>query len=447
MGVLVSRAFCIPAKGTKKGPFQADLARSALVNRILSSEFERVGGRESRVEETPSDSDSDVATSKMNSTLPSTPANDLPTYSTKDFLIGLAIVLGASVLNAFGLNLTKLDHARNTALPKSSRRADYLRPLWVLGLLAYVVSQLVGSSLALEYLRSEYVAPLSASSLIFNFLFAYLLVKTPITRLDLLGTSVIVAGVIGVIVAGNHRSATSDDVEARLDLNVLKSLWAKPAWIAYFAVMELLTVVLYWLASIAQKVWDEREELEEAERNPEERYGLNPRAAPEGFWASVKARQKTAAEFLRRHMARWAETKPDPSVKKALGFLWAVNAGILSGQTLIFGKSVCVTVPFRWCTSQDQLAASRSSQATRPRLTICALLLSSDLWRLISCRFIILLILVLSTAILQIVCLNRGSFFSLQTHGKANEDDRPACGRLYIGSASPFCMLFRLLLP
>jgi hypothetical protein len=34
------------------------------------------------------------------------------------------------------------------------------------------LSQLIGSTLALEYMRAEYVAPLGSSSLIFNFLFA-----------------------------------------------------------------------------------------------------------------------------------------------------------------------------------------------------------------------------------------------------------------------------------
>lgn len=53
------------------------------------------------------------------------------------FIIGLAIILGASLMNAGGLNLTKLDHSRQTTIPKASRRADWLRPLWLLGMLLY----------------------------------------------------------------------------------------------------------------------------------------------------------------------------------------------------------------------------------------------------------------------------------------------------------------------
>lgn len=47
------------------------------------------------------------------------------------------------------------------------------------------LSQLIGSTLALEYLRAEYVAPLGSMSLIFNFLFASMLVGTPVTSTDI----------------------------------------------------------------------------------------------------------------------------------------------------------------------------------------------------------------------------------------------------------------------
>jgi hypothetical protein len=262
-------------------------------------------------------------------------------------------------------------------------------------LFCYIVSQLVGSTLALAYLPAEsvhllglspllklasrYVAPLGSSSLIFNFLFAWrklswpksghpdsdaVLVKTKITQLDILGGFVIIAGVVGVIVSlfylarlsvssrnasqvsGNHKSSEADDIEARLSHPVLQELWAKPAWIAYFVILELLTLSVYWLAHIFQSVWDERESLEEenAELNPEERYGLRSRRneKPEGFWPLVWSKQRVAREWVKGWIARWTEQKPDQTVRKLLGFLWAFEAGILSGQTLIFGKSVCV---------------------------------------------------------------------------------------------------------
>ena len=51
--------------------------------------------------------------------------------------------------------------------------------------LVYSLSQLIGSTLALEYMRAEYVAPLGSTSLVFNFLFARFLVGTPVTNTDI----------------------------------------------------------------------------------------------------------------------------------------------------------------------------------------------------------------------------------------------------------------------
>lgn len=83
-------------------------------------------------------------------------------YSTLDFFIGLLITLAASLANALGLNLTKLDHIREENKLVKSR--DWTRPLWLLGLGLYILSQVVGSTLALSFLRAEWVAPLGSSS-------------------------------------------------------------------------------------------------------------------------------------------------------------------------------------------------------------------------------------------------------------------------------------------
>ena len=43
---------------------------------------------------------------------------------------------------------------RTNAIPKSARRRDWLRPLWLLGMTLYILSQLIGSTLALDYMRA-----------------------------------------------------------------------------------------------------------------------------------------------------------------------------------------------------------------------------------------------------------------------------------------------------
>ena len=53
-------------------------------------------------------------------------------------LIVIIIVVSASALNAFGLNITKMDHVRTQALPRRERKKEYLRPLWLAGMGMYM---------------------------------------------------------------------------------------------------------------------------------------------------------------------------------------------------------------------------------------------------------------------------------------------------------------------
>lgn len=280
------------------------------------------------------------------------------TYGAIDFVIGLLISLATSLTNALGLNITKLDYNRQAVLPPNQRKPDYLRPYWLLGLILYIASQVVGSTLALEFMRAEYVAPLGASSLIFNVLFAYLLVGTSITKLDVAGTLIIIVGVVGVVVFGNIRIKTDAiDAESNLSLSLLKEIWSRGAWIAYLTCLELTTIVFWWLSRIAHEVCmarviDERGDADAdgsgldamlegggGRRNP------NPYEG-QGFVGKLKSvrdawhiRQGKVRRVVKEALERWSQSRPDASIRQLAAFAWAVTSGLLSGQTLILAKS------------------------------------------------------------------------------------------------------------
>ncbi|GAA5902169.1 hypothetical protein JCM8208_002495 [Rhodotorula glutinis] len=277
------------------------------------------------------------------------------TYSAGDFVIGLFITLGASLFNALGLNITKLDYARSLAVPAAQRRPDYLRPFWLLGNTLYIASQVVGSTLALEFLRAEYVAPLGSSSLIFNVLFAFLLAGIPITALDVAGTAVIIVGVVGVVVFSNQKIRTDRiDAEANLSLSLLKELWGRGGWIAFFVTLEVVTVSLWWTSGIVHevcmaRVTDERGEdrsgLDAMMDGGGGRRVVNPYEG-EGFVGKVKSardawrrRQGQVRKVVKGHVERWSASRPDTSIRRLAAFLWAVSGGLLSGQTLVLAKS------------------------------------------------------------------------------------------------------------
>ncbi|CAG8681100.1 10417_t:CDS:2 [Cetraspora pellucida] len=119
-----------------------------------------------------------------------------------NFVIGFLVSFAASVMNAVGLNLLKLDHVKNLHKPSESQRHECGRPLWHFGLYLYIMSQLVGSTIALNYLKAQWVAPLGSISLIFNFVFARMLVGTRITKADIIGTFVVIISVIWIVVFG-----------------------------------------------------------------------------------------------------------------------------------------------------------------------------------------------------------------------------------------------------
>lgn len=67
-----------------------------------------------------------------------------------DFLIGFLVSVAASVMNAAGLNLLKLDHVKNSIRSPEMQRNECGRPIWHLGLYLYIASQVVGSTIALS---------------------------------------------------------------------------------------------------------------------------------------------------------------------------------------------------------------------------------------------------------------------------------------------------------
>ncbi|RUS22485.1 hypothetical protein BC937DRAFT_88813 [Endogone sp. FLAS-F59071] len=159
--------------------------------------------------------------------------------SIMDFTIGILVSLGGSIMNALGLNLLKLDHVRNSQLSTRQQRNECSRPMWHLGLYLYIASQLVGSTIALNYLKTQWVAPLGSIALIFNFVFAKMLVGTNITRKDMIGTFVVIASVIWIVVFGGMTKG--EDPENDLSLEALKALYLSPLFIVYFSVLNIIT--------------------------------------------------------------------------------------------------------------------------------------------------------------------------------------------------------------
>jgi len=293
------------------------------------------------------------------------------------FIIGLAIVILASILNAAGLNLTKLDHVRTNAIPKASRRRDWLRPLWLLGMLLYILSQLIGSTLALEYMRAEYVAPLGSTSLIFNFLFAKFLVNTPVTSSDIWGTVIVIFGVIGIVAFGSINSGLDSETNAAH----LTFLWTRGNWLSYFFFMAFALIALYFFTSQLDAVLVTRSDLSAVPFS-----GMSARRdlpVATNWFGKVPVFYQWTVMKIREFLEIWMAPHDDKRVAWTLGIGWACCGGGLAGGTLVFAKA-----------SVKLISGSLSHENTGNQFGHASSIFT--------------FILLAATAVLQIICLNRG---------------------------------------
>ncbi|KAG0039455.1 hypothetical protein BGZ82_008193 [Podila clonocystis] len=244
-----------------------------------------------------------------------------------DFVIGFVVSLLASIMNAAGLNLLKLDHVRNSSLSPERQRNECGRPMWHVGLYLYVASQLAGSTIALNFLKTQWVAPLGSIALIFNFVFAKILVGTQITKQDVYGTFVVMASVIWIVVFGGMNSA--GDLEERLTLQDLKELMSRVLFVIYFSILNAIVfgflalgVYAYWAISLDDESGQLRKRMK---TKLTKLLGTNRFARASGL--TLEGDEGLVAE------AR------DLRLRKVVAMIMSACGGLLASQTLLLAKS------------------------------------------------------------------------------------------------------------
>ncbi|KAG0060503.1 hypothetical protein BGZ89_012227 [Linnemannia elongata] len=284
-----------------------------------------------------------------------------------DFVIGFVVSLIASVMNAAGLNLLKLDHVRNSARSQELQRHECGRPMWHVGLYLYVGSQLAGSTIALNFLKTQWVAPLGSIALIFNFVFAKILVGTRITKKDVYGTIVVMISVVWIVVFGGMNSAGAD-IEDSLTISELKALFSRLVFIFYFSILNIVIAALlslglyaYWAITLDDESGQMRKRMK---TKLTQLLGTNRFARASGL-------------TLVGDPGLDADVK-DVRLKKVVAMIMATCGGLIASQTLLLAKSGVKLVTSSF-SGQNQFKDSLS--------------------------YFILFVLVL-TAVLQVYCLN-----------------------------------------
>ncbi|KAJ6151317.1 hypothetical protein N7470_007911 [Penicillium chermesinum] len=117
--------------------------------------------------------------------------------------VGILVGLVSTSLQAIGLTLQRKSHLlEEQKRPYDVRRPPYKRRRWQLGMAMFVVSNIVGSTIQITTLPLPVLSTLQASGLVFNTIFATLILGEPFTRYSFAGTVLVCTGAILIATFG-----------------------------------------------------------------------------------------------------------------------------------------------------------------------------------------------------------------------------------------------------
>ncbi|RIA80623.1 magnesium transporter NIPA-domain-containing protein [Glomus cerebriforme] len=174
-------------------------------------------------------------------------------------LVGIVIAVSTSFIQSLGLTIQRKSHVLNENIhPKELRRSACKRPLWHLGFDTYIISNIIGSIFSIGYLPIIILAPLGAVTLVFNAIFAKLLLGDIFNRQTIIGTIFIIIGAIMIALFGVVE-------EPKHSLKDLIELYKRPAFISYFSVIEFTIIVILIVNKYGEYVL---EKMNRNERDP-----------------------------------------------------------------------------------------------------------------------------------------------------------------------------------
>jgi len=223
---------------------------------------------------------------------------------------------------------------------------------------------------------------------------------------QLKGTVVVIFGVIGIVAFGSINSGLNEAT----DVAHITHLWRRGGWLAYFFPMAFALISLLIFTSRLDFVLASRADLApvpfSAAHHPSPNIPISskrPRSwlrAIIAIFVSIIYFWNRLINWLTGRLELWVAPKDDTQIAWTLGIAWAACGGGLAGGCLVFAKATYVKCLFRHpfpnfiFFSVKLLSGSLSHQNPGNQFGHAAPI------------FTILLLVI--TAVLQIICLNRG---------------------------------------
>ncbi|TMW60580.1 hypothetical protein Poli38472_000622 [Pythium oligandrum] len=151
--------------------------------------------------------------------------------------VGLGIVIGSAILSNLGVNVQKLSHVREEELPAFKRRMYYTRPIWIIGMILIVLGA-IGDFEALGFAPQALVASVGGGcTVLANVFFAHLWLGQILTMTDVIGTLLIIIGVV--------LSTVVNEPDDKMSLEELEMQFFQPGFLVYLGVMILILGVMF----------------------------------------------------------------------------------------------------------------------------------------------------------------------------------------------------------
>lgn len=184
--------------------------------------------------------------SSFTSTLFTISSNSSPNSNVNALIIGCAVGVVSAATQSLGLTLQRKSHLDNDAKPTHLRRPAPRRAMWRIGVLLFLLANIVGSSVQITTLPLIVLSPLQAVGLVFNSLCAAWVLHEPLTIQSVIGTLLVAIGALIVAAWGVISESSKSH-----NLSELLRLLRRPQFLIWMALS--LALVAFVLAMIAHR--------------------------------------------------------------------------------------------------------------------------------------------------------------------------------------------------
>jgi len=257
-------------------------------------------------------------------------------------IIGVISSILTSLFQSLGLILQRKHHRDNQKLTEDLQKSELHSLTWMSGLILFILSQLVGSVIAIGSLPVLVLAPLSSNTIVFNAIFAAVLLGEVFGLAQGVGSVLVAVGSTMVILFGYM---DEPDLSLKLILENLSGRWFQ-IWVeVQFVVLAALLIAAWktktlWKQQLQEhslhraQSQQQQQLLQQEEQVAKHHSSFHHPSPGDEFVETLSTNLSQSGLFLQRAMS----LPPLPQSNLALGCIFAVMTGMLSAQSFLTGK-------------------------------------------------------------------------------------------------------------